>query len=103
MNNNVNDSLNTKAGEIERKIQEDFKERANNIPEKMMRSFSKRASEAARGIVEVKDPSYVKIAYAIFTGYCLGFVTGNIKKIADDIDEKNKIDENEIDKIDINE
>jgi len=87
--NEVNDESKKGGNDIEKKIQDDFRERANNIPEKMMESFSKRATRAAHKIMDIEDAKFTSVAYAIFTGYCLGFVAGNIKKLADEIDKKN--------------
>jgi hypothetical protein len=61
----------------------------DNIPEKLMKSFTKRAIRDAQKIVDINDPKFNDIAYAIFRGYNLGFSLGVLKKVTDEIEINN--------------
>ena len=66
--------------EMEKRIQKDMANRVNNIPEQFIRSFTKRALNDAEKIVSRDNEKFDDVAYAIYRGYCIGFVFGNIKK-----------------------
>jgi hypothetical protein len=61
----------------------------NGIPEKFVKSFTKRAIRDAEKILDINDPKFNDVAYAIFKGYNLGFSLGILKKST----EKTKLEE----------
>ena len=51
------------------------------MSDKLMKAFTKRAIRDTEKILDVNDPNFQEVAYAIFRGYSIGFSLGksNIK------------------------
>lgn len=68
--------------DIKNQLQNHIENKIDNIPDKILKSFTKRAIRDAGKLIDLDDEKFNDIAYAIFRGYSIGFVMGNIDKIS---------------------